>query len=92
MRRLGKKVPGEPGFSFFRAGPRGTKQSIRRLIKRDESKGITMPEADRITESHIAINGPGSVKVLAKSNASTTSFGSGSKVVSKASRGPLRKR
>lgn len=49
-RRLVKRIAGQPGVPGFRQGSSFGKRSVRRLLKRDESIGLSMPEANQLTK------------------------------------------
>jgi hypothetical protein len=52
------KHVGRPGFRGWVQGVSNTsKASIRRLMVNDPSRGITQPQADKITDTHIDLVG-----------------------------------
>ena len=105
-RRLSKKVPGAPGvkmrsqtFGGLRQfnNPIFKKRSVRTLIKRDESKGVRMPEFGRITDQKGVDTGrgfaSGGVSILRSTKRDPQpTTGNGRKRVVKANLGPLKRR
>jgi hypothetical protein len=90
-----KTISGQPGMPLTQPAPAEGKRSIRRLIKRDPLVGLSMPEADRITDTHTDVGGPGGYRgagVKVKRDPSTTAPMSGKKKVRAASLGRLVRR
>jgi hypothetical protein len=74
---------GRPGFGGFLQGPVDGKLSVRRLMRRDPAKGITQPQADKITTTNVDIVGP--VSPTVKSTVSRPdSFGAGRRAIKRA--------
>lgn len=59
------------------------KLSVRRLIKRDPSKGTSQPFFDKVTDTKgvRGLSGASSARTMVKPNASTTGTGAGRKVI-----------
>ena len=71
------------------------KRSVRTLIKRNESKGRTMPEFDKITDQKGVDTGSGfatSVKTVMSSKRAPQPSGRNKRRVKKAGSGPLKRR
>lgn len=68
---------GSNNWSGFKRVTTQTKRSVRRLIKRNPSDGLSLPFADKITTTRGTNSGVSPAGVVKKANASTTSQGSG---------------
>jgi pSer/pThr/pTyr-binding forkhead associated (FHA) protein len=85
------KNVGRPGFRRFVQNVSNTsKASIRRLMVNDPSKGISQPQANKITDTHIDTIGSGA-KGTPVGRRVNTSYGSGRKTIRAAGQ-RLRKR
>jgi hypothetical protein len=85
------KHVGRPGFRGWVQGVSNTgKASIRRLMVNDPARGITQPQADKLTETHIDIVG-GAAKGTPVGRSSPTRFDNAVKKV-RAPSSRLRKR
>lgn len=79
------KNTGRPGFRGFVQNVSNTsKASVRRLMVKDPSKGISQPAADKITSTHIDVVG-GAAKGSPVGRTSPTSFGKDRKTIRAAS-------
>lgn len=74
------KFVGRPGFGGFKPGPVDGKLSVKRLMQRDPSKGITSKAADNITTTHVDLLGDPKPRILAANRAAAPN--AGKKVVS----------
>jgi hypothetical protein len=85
------KYVGRPGFKgWVQSVSNTSKASIRRVMANDPARGITQPQADKITDTHIDIVG-GAARGTPKVRRSNTSFATGKKTV-KAAGKRIRKR
>lgn len=66
---------GRPGFGGNIPGPVDGKTSVKRVMQRDPSKGITSAAADKITDTHVDLVGPVNPKVLSTTNVTAPNTG-----------------
>ena len=99
MRVLGKSTPGAPAgkvvgqHATYRQKAMAPIRSIRTLIARDESKGVTMPEFRNLLGRAGVGQRQQAPRVVRQQPETPPSFGTRpGKTVSKASDGPLRRR
>jgi hypothetical protein len=94
VRRLVKRIASQPGVSMLQPGPLEGKRGVRRLIKRDPSDGLTMPEANKITETHTDLGGAadGGVRVVRQGSDYNKPTGAGVRVIPPPTSGRLRRR
>ena len=86
------KNVGRPGFKGWVQGVSNTgKASIRRLMVNDPSRGITQPQADKLTETHIDLVGSAARGTPTRVAPHSTNFSSAKKRI-KAPSNRLRKR
>jgi hypothetical protein len=86
------KNVGRPGFRGFVSNVSNTtKASVRRVMVRDPSRGITLPQADKLTETHIDLVGGAAKGSVTRVSAHSGNFSNGKKRV-RAAGSRLRKR
>lgn len=97
-RRLRASKSGEPGVGLPRTNwpaqrkPMRSLRSIRTLMKRDESKGITMPEFKNLLMRAGVGRRKGGAAVLRQTPEMPPGTGTGQKTIRKAPEGPLTRR
>ena len=86
------KNVGRPGFRGWVHGVSNTsKASVRRLMVRDPSKGISQPQADKLTDTHIDLVGGAARGTPTRVSPHSNNFSSAKKAI-KAPSSRLRKR
>ena len=76
------KHVGRPGFRGWVQGVSNTgKASIRRLMVNDPSRGITQPQADKLTETHIDLVGGAAKGSVTRVSAHSNNFSNAKKRV-----------